>query len=80
MGVEFCGQRFLQGVDARGVGICPRRNSSPANALYFLAFILFGALFMSNLVVSAVINKYIRSKDYGGFDVTSMTAKASAVD
>lgn len=55
-------------IDARGVGRCPSQNANPAAALYTLVFVIFGSLFMFNLVVSSVIDEYVRSREHGGFD------------
>lgn len=62
-------------MDTRDVGRCPSRNANPAAALYTLAFVVFGSLFMFNLVVSSVIDEYVRSREHGGFDDSLLSPK-----
>jgi hypothetical protein len=51
------------GVDSRGIGNEPKRDAKVLWVLFFLAFIVFGSLFMMNLFVGVVINTFNQEKD-----------------
>eukprot|EP00899_Mesostigma_viride_P005849 jgi/Mesvir1/15265/Mv06486-RA.2 len=53
------------GVDARSDTQSPKRDANPAYALYFLAFMVVGSLFIGNLFVSAIVSHYTRVKEAG---------------
>uniref|UniRef100_A0A7S3Y434 Ion transport domain-containing protein n=1 Tax=Heterosigma akashiwo TaxID=2829 RepID=A0A7S3Y434_HETAK len=44
----------------------PRKNNNPAYAFYFVAFIICGAFFITNLFVGVVINKFLEIKKKTG--------------
>ena len=54
---------MYQAMDRTGVGLQPVRNNAPINALYFITFIIIGNIFILNLFVGIVIDKFNRLKD-----------------
>jgi len=56
------------GIDASGINLEPILNSGPLWALFFIAFILFGSLFIMNLFVGVVINTFNEENDKLGQD------------
>ena len=55
---------MYNGVDSRdSVDLQPNRNYRPAISLYFISFVLIGNLFILNLFVGIVIDKFNRLKD-----------------
>eukprot|EP01028_Stygiella_incarcerata_P002857 TRINITY_DN1544_c0_g1_i1.p1 TRINITY_DN1544_c0_g1~~TRINITY_DN1544_c0_g1_i1.p1 ORF type:complete len:1709 (-),score=377.65 TRINITY_DN1544_c0_g1_i1:1118-6244(-) len=55
---------MYNGVDAREIGLNPKRNAHPENALYFVGFIIVGNFFMINLFVGVLIDTYYRLQEY----------------
>ena len=51
------------GVDCIGIGMEPKKNSQPELAFYFISFIIVGNIFILNLFVGIVIDKFNRLKD-----------------
>jgi len=41
----------------------PKKNNSPLSSLYFISFIIIGHIFLQNLFVGIVIDKFSRIKD-----------------
>jgi len=54
---------MYSGIDGRGEGLQPKRDSNPAWALYFISFIIVGNMFILNLFVGVVIENFNRMKD-----------------
>lgn len=51
------------GIDTTGIGMQPKKNSRPFLSLYFVSFIIIGNIFLLNLLVGIVIDKFNRLKD-----------------
>jgi hypothetical protein len=49
---------MYQAVDVRGVGLSPKRDSSPYLAYYFVVFILIGSFFFLNFFIGVVFDKF----------------------
>lgn len=63
-------------VDSRGVSLNPKRDSSPAAAVYFIAFLLFGCNYALNLLAGTVVDSFNRKKKrYEGFAFLSTKQK-----
>jgi hypothetical protein len=54
---------MYNGIDSTGVGLQPKLNNSPILIIYFVSFIIAGNIFMLNLFVGVVIDKFNRLKD-----------------
>lgn len=54
---------MYNGVDSREIDQQPMRNFNPYMSLYFISFVLIGNLFILNLFVGIVIDKFNRLKD-----------------
>lgn len=54
-------------IDSRGIDLHPKENSTPFAALFFTSFIIIGNIFILNLFVGVVIDKFnhLRDKMYG---------------
>lgn len=50
-------------MDKTGNGMVPKLNSSKLSSLYFVSFMIIGKMFIMNLFVGIVIEKYNRVKD-----------------
>ena len=63
----WAGVMFM-GIDARGVDLQPKENTSPLMALYFVVFMIIGSQFIINLFVGVVIDNFnkIKEKDEMG--------------
>jgi hypothetical protein len=59
---EIC----YKGMASRGIDLNPQRMYNPYLCLFFISFIIFGALFILNLFVGGVISTYNRQKDQLG--------------
>ena len=61
---------LFAGIDASDVGVAPRRDATPAHALFFIAWIVLGAFCLLNLLVGVLVSTYAdikrRSEDDGG--------------
>jgi hypothetical protein len=53
---------MYDGIDSVAPDVAPEVNNRPAVALYFVSFVLVGAYFLVNLIVSVVIDTYNREK------------------
>lgn len=51
------------GVDSVGIEMQPKENTNPLMCLYFISFIIVGNIFILNLFVGIVIDKFNRLKD-----------------
>lgn len=51
-------------VDSRGVDLQPRRDHNPLATLFFVSFLVVGNIFVLNLFVGIVIDKFNRLKDH----------------
>jgi voltage-gated cation channel len=51
------------GVDAVGIDMQPKKNHLPLLSIYFISFIIVGNIFVLNLFVGIVIDKFNRLKD-----------------
>ena len=51
------------GIDSVGIGKQPKYNNKPIISLYFVSFIIIGNIFILNLFVGIVIDKFNRLKD-----------------
>jgi voltage-dependent calcium channel L type alpha-1D len=54
---------MYHGIDAQPYPKPPVRDAYPANALFFVGFVICGAMFTLNLVVSAIVNHYLAFKE-----------------
>ena len=54
---------MFNGVDTRGKGFMSQYNNRPYISLYFVSFIVIGKIFIMNLFVGIVIDKYNRLKE-----------------
>lgn len=50
-------------IDSRGIDLQPRRNHNPLVSMFFISFIIIGNIFILNLFVGIVIDKFNRLKD-----------------
>mmetsp|Transcript_35371 Transcript_35371/g.54137 ORF Transcript_35371/g.54137 Transcript_35371/m.54137 type:complete len:153 (+) Transcript_35371:3086-3544(+) len=50
-------------IDSRGVGLQPKRNHNMFMSIFFISFIIVGNIFILNLFVGIVIDKFNRLKD-----------------
>jgi len=57
---------MYQGVDARGVGLGPKRDHQPAIAFFFLAFEIVGNFFILNLFIGIILDNFARISEEGG--------------
>lgn len=51
------------GIDASGIDKQPKRDNSLMSSLFFISFIITGNIFVLNLFVGIVIDKFNRLKD-----------------
>lgn len=51
------------GIDARGIDLQPKPNNSVVMVIYFIGFMIFGALFIINLFVGVVIDNFNKIKE-----------------
>merc|ERR1711871_1473397 len=49
---------MAHGVDARGIGQAPKRDSNFAMSLYFVGFVIVGGFLIMNLFVGVVIESF----------------------
>jgi len=56
---------MYKGMAAREVGQSMKAQAHPEYCLYFLFYIIVGALFVMNIMISAVVNHFLRMKDTG---------------
>jgi hypothetical protein len=54
---------MYDGIDTRGNGFTLNHNERPYLSLYFVSFIVIGKIFIMNLFVGIVIDKYNRLKE-----------------
>jgi hypothetical protein len=54
---------MYKGVDSVGIGMQPKYNNNPVVSIYFVSFIIIGNIFILNLFVGIVIDKFNRLKD-----------------
>lgn len=54
---------MYHGVDSKGIDLHPEKNSKQYMAIYFISFIVVGNIFILNLFVGIVIDKFNRLKD-----------------
>ena len=54
---------MYSGVDSRGIGLQPKRDSQIQFLGYFIAYIIVGNMFILNLFVGVVIENFNRMKD-----------------
>ena len=69
---------MYNGIDARGIDKQPKKNNSPALALFFIAFMIVGSMLIFNLFVGVVIdnfNKIKTSEELGNMFVTESQKK-----
>ena len=55
-------------MDVTGKDLQPKQNSSSWSAIYFVAFVFFGSLFVLQLLVTIVIDMYGKSNGIGSLD------------
>ena len=65
------------GMAVRGVGIAPEPRSKPEMGLYYVVFVMLGSLFFFNLIVSVLVDRYMRLKETGS-DSVFLTEKQEA--
>eukprot|EP00762_Andalucia_godoyi_P008681 ANDGO_00428.mRNA.1 Muscle calcium channel subunit alpha-1 len=66
MGTEGWTDVMYDGIDATDYDRQPRRNNNPANALFFVSWIVVITFFMVNLFVGVLIDKYFTLKEEAG--------------
>jgi len=54
---------MYNGIDVAGIDMQPKVNNMPLNSLFFVSFIIIGNIFLLNLFVGIVIDKFSRLKD-----------------
>eukprot|EP00761_Pharyngomonas_kirbyi_P014924 gb/GECH01014955.1/.p1 GENE.gb/GECH01014955.1/~~gb/GECH01014955.1/.p1 ORF type:complete len:1446 (+),score=208.71 gb/GECH01014955.1/:1-4338(+) len=54
---------MYRGIDARSHTLAPERDHSPWRAIYFIAFIIFGSFFVTNLFTGVLIDNYYKQKE-----------------
>jgi hypothetical protein len=54
---------MYRAVDARGIDLQPKQNFNQPAAIFFVSFLIIGNIFILNLFVGIVIDKYNRLKD-----------------
>jgi len=57
------------GMAIRGVGIAPEPRSKPEMGLFYVVFVMLGSLFFFNLIVSVLVDRYMRLKETGSDSV-----------
>ena len=63
MTMEGWNQVMYLAIDATEIHQVPERDSSPIYIIFFVAFMIFGALFILNLFVGVVLDTFNREKD-----------------
>eukprot|EP00759_Apiculatamorpha_spiralis_P047084 PhF_6_TR42990/c0_g1_i1/m.65569/K04857/CACNA1S; voltage-dependent calcium channel L type alpha-1S len=58
-------ETMYNAVDAQGVDQAPKRNATPANALYFIVFLIVGGFFLINLFVGVLVDRFSAMKAQG---------------
>lgn len=51
------------GIDSTGLDLQPKKNHNLTNSFFFISFIITGNIFVLNLFVGIVIDKFNRLKD-----------------
>ena len=54
---------MYKGIDASGIDLQPKKNTTPLISIYFISFIIVGNIFILNLFVGIVIDRFNRLKD-----------------
>lgn len=69
---------MYSGIDARGIGLEPKKNNNIVMALFFIAFMVVGSMLIFNLFVGVVIdnfNKIKTNEELGNMFVTESQKK-----
>lgn len=51
-----------QGIDARGIDLCPVENYNPLASIYFISYLVIGNFFLINLFTAVVFEKFNNAK------------------
>merc|ERR1712078_387399 len=62
-------RHMAAGMAVRGVGIAPEPRSKPEMGLFYVVFVMLGSLFFFNLIVSVLVDRYMRLKETGSDSV-----------
>tara|TARA_B110000285_G_C14849021_1_gene479041 strand:+ start:543 stop:767 length:225 start_codon:yes stop_codon:yes gene_type:complete len=54
---------MFQGIDATGIDMQPKKNTSVGMVIYFIGFMVVGSLFIINLFVGVVIDNFNKIKE-----------------
>eukprot|EP01012_Entosiphon_sulcatum_P057353 TRINITY_DN8110_c0_g1_i1.p1 TRINITY_DN8110_c0_g1~~TRINITY_DN8110_c0_g1_i1.p1 ORF type:complete len:1449 (+),score=227.30 TRINITY_DN8110_c0_g1_i1:266-4348(+) len=63
---EEWGTLMLDGIDAGAVDTCLRRRQTPANSLYFIAFVLLTNFFGVRVIIAVLIDQVTRASQQAG--------------
>ena len=58
----WAGVMFI-GIDSQGIDMVPKEGSNPYMVIYFISFMVCGALFVMNMFVGVVIDNFNKEKD-----------------
>lgn len=62
MSQESWPNRMFEGVDARDVGISPKKNANPPMAYFYIVYYVIGNFFLVNLFTAVVFDKFSDAK------------------
>ncbi|GMH33671.1 hypothetical protein BSKO_01505 [Bryopsis sp. KO-2023] len=57
---------MIKGIDAEGVDRQPRKNAHPEKALFFVVYMIIGAMFLINLFVGLMMDNFATMRDREG--------------
>jgi len=68
-------QFVWSGMDVQGVGVQPKTNSQPWNALYFVAYTVLSSFCWMNLLISVVVDFYQQARQEAASESLFITAE-----